>query len=77
MSGDGKWTTGGLIAQWATAPPIEEAAIESLRRPDGSARVVETKIGWPFGRKCPGAAASQVEGSQQLGNANAPSHVVT
>ena len=59
MSGGSKWTTGGLIAQWATAPPIEEAAIASLRWPDGSARVVETKIGWPFGRKCRGAAASQ------------------
>ena len=52
MSGGGKWTTAGAQAQWAL--PIEEAAIRSLRRPDESTRVVETKIGWRFEGKCPG-----------------------
>jgi hypothetical protein len=36
------------------ALPIEEAAIRSLRWPDESTRVIETKIGWRFERKCPG-----------------------
>ena len=38
----------------AMALPIEEAAIRSLRRPEELTRVIETKIGWRFERKCPG-----------------------
>jgi hypothetical protein len=51
----------------AMALPIEEAAIRSLRRPDESTRVIETKIGWRFERKCPGLPRL-IEGLQQLGN---------
>jgi hypothetical protein len=49
------------------ALPIEEAAIRSLRRPDESTRVIETKIGRRF-EEMPGAAASQSKASQPLGN---------